>query len=68
MGNFIRQLLGTPIKSEGLVTALKPINAIANSILGILGLGILAVAIYIGFKFFTAEDEDKRKNAKGKGK
>ena len=64
MGNFLAELLTKPGK-DTLDTQIGLINGIANTVLGILGLGVLAVAIYIGFKFFTAEDEDKRKNAKG---
>ena len=64
MLNFIYGLLATP-NTASLTKMNNDINGIANAVLGVLGLGILAIAIYVGFKFFTAEDEDKRKNAKG---
>ena len=63
--NFIYGLLVGITSGDVKTKLVDPINTIANAVLGVLGLGILAIAIYVGFKFFTAEDEDKRKNAKG---
>jgi uncharacterized membrane-anchored protein len=41
------------------------INTIVNAIIGILGGGMILLAIYLAYKFMTADDETKRKNAKG---
>jgi heme O synthase-like polyprenyltransferase len=40
------------------------INSVINIALSIIGAGVVIFAVYLGFKFFTAEDEGKRKDAK----
>lgn len=43
---------------------IKTINTVISSAVGIVTAGVVILAIFIAFKFFTAEDDGKRKNAK----
>ncbi len=40
------------------------IRTVATSIFGLLAIAMVAVAIMLAYKFFTASEEGKRKNAK----
>ena len=50
--------------NEDLEKMIGTINGVVSAALGILTAGVVILAIYIAFKFFTAETDDKRKNAK----
>ncbi len=43
---------------------MSTIKTIATSIFGLLAIAAVALAIFLAYKFFTASDETKRKNAK----
>ena len=43
---------------------ISTINTVISSAVGIVTAGVVILAIFIAFKFFTAEDDGKRKNAK----
>ncbi len=43
---------------------IKNVKTIISAALGILTAGVVMLAIFIAYKFFTADTEDKRKNAK----
>ena len=55
--------LGTS-DTANLSTIVKNITTVISSAIGIVTAGIVILAIFIAFKFFTAEDDGKRKNAK----
>jgi Na+-driven multidrug efflux pump len=40
-------------------------NTVINTIIGLCGGIMVLLAIYLAYKFMTADDEGKRKNAKG---
>lgn len=50
--------------STSLTNIISTINAVISSAIGIVTAGVVILAIFIAFKFFTAEDDGKRKNAK----
>ena len=71
--NFFKHLL--PAAGENQATVGNPdtsnLNAIISNVktivsaaLGILTASVVILAIFIAYKFFTADTEDKRKNAK----
>jgi heme/copper-type cytochrome/quinol oxidase subunit 2 len=64
MGILIKGLLATTDMTN-VTSAFTQIKSIMNSVLGILGFAIVGLAIFLAFKFFTASDEQKRKDAKG---
>lgn len=43
---------------------ISTINTVITSAVGIVTAGVVFLAIFIAYKFFTAEDDGKRKNAK----
>lgn len=45
-------------------TIIKNVNTVLSVALGLLTTGVIILAIFIAYKFFTAEDKDKRNNAK----
>ena len=47
-----------------LTNVINTINTVISAALGILTAGVIILAIAIAFKFFTADDDTKRKNAK----
>ena len=47
-----------------LTNIISTINTVISSAVGIVTAGVVILAIFIAFKFFTAEDDGKRKNAK----
>ena len=49
---------------DDLSNIITTINTVITSAIGIVTAGVVILAIFIAFKFFTAEDEGKRKNAK----
>ncbi|MDR0975499.1 MAG: pilin [Christensenellaceae bacterium] len=55
----------TGTQPDTLISIVTGITATVNTIVGVLGILVVLLACWIGFKFFTAEDEEKRKNAKG---
>lgn len=57
-----------PMKDSADTTSLdgiiKTINTVISSAVGIVTAGVVILAVFIAYKFFTAEDDGKRKNAK----
>ena len=50
--------------TASLTSIISTINSVISAGLGILTAGIIILAIFIAYKFFTADDDGKRKNAK----
>ena len=69
MGSLVNSLLnvgtGTVGGTGNFLQGVNMIRDMANIVLGVVGVAVIFVAIWLAFKFFTAEDEEKRKNAKG---
>lgn len=61
--NFLANLLAT-MKTNDLKTIIDNVNTAITVVFGLLTAGIVILAIMLAIKFFTAETEDKRKNAK----
>ena len=57
-------LQGTSDKLSNLNNIIKNVNTIISAALGILTAGVVILAIFIAYKFFTADDDGTRKNAK----
>ena len=55
---------GDSSMSSSLDSIIGTINNVITTAVGIVTAGVVILAIFIAFKFFTAETEDKRKNAK----
>ena len=57
-----------PMADEGntaaLTSVMKIVTNVISAALGILTAGVVILAIVIAYKFFTADDDSKRKNAK----
>lgn len=49
---------------DDLSNIITTINTVITSAIGIVTAGVVILAIFIAYKFFTAEDDGKRKNAK----
>lgn len=62
--NMIKNLMPMDIESGALSSIISVINGVVSTALGILTAGVVILAIFIAFKFFTADDDGKRKNAK----
>lgn len=54
----------TDLTTENLEGVINTINGVVSAALGLLTAGVVVLAIFIAFKFFTADDDSKRKNAK----
>lgn len=52
------------VTTNTLSSVIKTINGIVSVGLGIITAGVVILAVFIAFKFFTAADEGARKNAK----
>ena len=52
------------VDTSHLDSVISTINTVISAALGILTAGVVILAIFIAYKFFTADTEDKRKNAK----
>ncbi len=52
------------VTNSDLNTIIGNINGVVSTALGILTAGVTILAIFIAYKFFTADTDDKRKNAK----
>ncbi len=65
MGNFIKGLLDPTTPNTGnLDSIIETINSIVTILLGLVTTGVVILAIFLAYRFFTANDEEKRKNAK----
>ena len=65
--NFFKYLLPAAVgdpDTSNLDAVISNINTIITAALGILTAGVVILAIFIAYKFFTADDDTKRKNAK----
>lgn len=60
MNKFLKPMEDAP----DLAGIIGTINGVVSAGLGILTAGTVILAIFIAFKFFTADDDTKRKNAK----
>lgn len=56
--------LNTGVSNSDLESIISTVNGVVSAALGILTAGVVILAIFIAFKFFTADDDTKRKNAK----
>ncbi len=52
------------LQESDLQSVIDVVNGVVSVALGILTAGVVILAIFIAFKFFTADEESKRKNAK----
>ena len=52
------------LNNSDLESVIGIVNGVVSTALGILTAGVVILAIFIAFKFFTADDDTKRKNAK----
>jgi len=50
--------------TSALTSIMKIVTNVVSAALGILTAGVVILAIVIAYKFFTADDDTKRKNAK----
>ena len=57
-------MAATSVTSSTLSSIISTINGVISVALGLVTTGIVILAIFIAFKFFTADDDTKRKNAK----
>ena len=67
MSKFLKVLedkTSSGISTSNIDTIIKNVNTVVSSAVGILLAGVVILAIFIAFKFFTADEESKRKNAK----
>lgn len=62
MNKFLKPL-ADPNTSQ-LENIIGTINTVISAGLGIITTGVIILAIFIAIKFFTADDKDKRANAK----
>lgn len=51
-------------ETSDLTLILNRISDVVGVALGVVAIGVVVLAVFIAYKFFTAETEDKRKNAK----
>lgn len=56
--------LNTGVSNSDLESIISTVNGVVSAAIGILTAGVVILAIFIAFKFFTADEESKRKNAK----
>lgn len=63
MSKLLKTLV-SDVSTSNLDTIIKNVNTVVSSAIGILTAGVVILAIFIAFKFFTADEESKRKNAK----
>ena len=56
--------VSTSIDSKNLNDMVSLIKSVISAALGVITAVIIGFAIYLAIKFFTAEDDGKRKNAK----
>lgn len=56
--------LNTGVSNTDLESIISTVNGVVSAAIGILTAGVVILAIFIAFKFFTADDDTKRKNAK----
>ena len=64
MSKLLKALADGDISTSNLDTIIKNVNTVVSAAIGILTAGVVILAILIAFKFFTADDDTKRKNAK----
>ena len=57
-------MAATSVTSSTLSSIISTINGVISTALGLVTTGVVILAIFIAFKFFTADDDTKRKNAK----
>ena len=62
--NKLLKPLEDPFTAAELTDMISKINTVITAALGLLTAGVVILAVFIAFKFFTADDEGKRKNAK----
>jgi multisubunit Na+/H+ antiporter MnhB subunit len=52
------------LKTEGITQIINQVKLVANVVLGIVSVGVVFLAIFVGYRFMTADSDDKRKEAK----
>ena len=64
--NQLRPLADNLVAGDdaNLKTIISTVNTVISAFLGLLTAGVTILAIFIAYKFFTADDDTKRKNAK----
>lgn len=67
--NFFKSLMeGSNLLGENdtkpIEDAIKTVQGVISAALGIMTVGVIVIAVFIAYKFFTADTDDKRKNAK----
>lgn len=62
--NFLRNLMSNNTLQDTVSSIKSSVNTVVTAVMGLLSLGAVIVAIMLAYKFFTATDEGKRKNAK----
>ena len=56
--------MASSVTTTTLSSIIKTVNGVISTALGLVTTGVVILAIFIAFKFFTADDDTKRKNAK----
>ena len=62
--NSFKNLMMVPLSNAQLDSIITTVNSVISAALGILTAGAIILSIVIAVKFFTADTDDKRKNAK----
>lgn len=64
--NFFNQLMASlsTISTGNLDTIIGAVQNVMYALFGLLTVGAVILSIVLAYKFFTADSEDKRKNAK----
>ncbi len=52
------------VTGNSLNNIISTVNTVISAFLGLLTAGVTILAIFLAYKFFTADDDTKRKNAK----
>ena len=56
--------MASSVTTTTLSSIISTVNGVISVALGLVTTGVVILAIFIAFKFFTADDDTKRKNAK----
>ena len=57
-------MAASSVTTTTLSSIISTVNSVISVALGLVTTGVVILAIFIAFKFFTADDDTKRKNAK----
>jgi uncharacterized membrane protein YidH (DUF202 family) len=56
--------LTTVAGAANIENIINQVKGVANIVLGIISVGVVFLAIFVGYRFMTADSDDKRKEAK----